>query len=228
MQPLQTSYVSVEPKRYLVSINNFSEQVNTAIGAYYNLEQIERDIIFSISYSLCPAINLRDGERFLALFREIETIAMKLSKPKPLTDAERDVVQKLEDIANSIKENSPGACDRVMGFVGKITGGKPPLAASILDFLRSYDVVFSDLWDIKGKRGLVDIRHKLAHRGSNYVHHQGLSVATFHLSLLSERVVSALLGLSFNNDGCTFGIDEWLQMNYVNVLKARVFDISIA
>lgn len=228
IQPLQTSYVSVEPKRYLVLINKLSEQVNTAISAYYNLGQRERKFIFSLSYSLCPAISLRDGERFMALFRELESIAAKCSKRKPMTDAERSVVQELENIANSIQESSHDVCDRLRGFARKISGGMPPLATSILDFLRSNNVVVSDLWGIEGDRGLVGIRNKLAHRGSHYVHHQGLAVATFHLSILSERVVYSVLGLYFNNGVHTFRRDDWLQMEYVNALKERIFDVSIA
>ena len=61
IQPLKTSYVGVEPKRYLVPISDLSRQINRAIATYYNLNEKERSFVFSLSYSLCPAISLRDG-----------------------------------------------------------------------------------------------------------------------------------------------------------------------
>ena len=228
MQPLQTSYVSVEPKRYLVSIRTLSEQVNSAIDAYYHLGERERSFVFSMSYSLCPAISLRDGERFMALFRVLESIATKCSQRKPLTDAEKAVIEKLEDIANLIQESNPDVCDRVRGFAGKFAGGMPPLVNKILNFLRNNDVVISDLWSVEGKRGLVGIRNKLAHRGSHYIHHQGLAVATFHLSLLSERIVCSLLSLSLDEGHRQFRKEMWLQMDYVQVLKGRIYNVSTA
>lgn len=224
IEPLQTSYVSVEPNRYLVSMDELSRQVNSAIDAYYKLGERERSFIFSLSYSLCPAISLRDGERFMSLFRVLESIATKCSQRKSLTDAEKATISKLEDVANSMQESSPEVSGRVRGFSKKLASGEPSLTTKILDFIGSYNVVFSGLWSIKGDRGLVGIRHKLAHGGANYIHHQGLAVATFHLSLLSERVACSLLGLTLKDGHRGFRRDEWLEMNYVKGLKARIFD----
>ncbi len=228
VQPLQTSYVGVKPNQYLLSISELSQQVNRAIDTYYKFDERERHFVFSLSYSLCPAISLRDGERFMSLFRVLESIATKCSQKKPLTNVEQTVISTLKDLANSMQENSPDVSERVRGFARKIESREPSLAIKLLDFLGRNNVVVSDLWSIEGDCGLIGIRNKLAHRGSHYIHHQGLAVATFHLSLLSERLVCSLLDLSLKNGHKGFQREEWLVMGYVAVLKGRIFNTSTA
>ncbi len=224
LRPLSTNCVSVDPKHFLVDMDNLSKQVNSALKNYHQLGEVEKKYIFNLSYSLSPAINLRDSERFMSLFRELEYISGD-AKRRILKENENLLVEKFDIIAESFSGIDPEICERVKGFSRMISGGKPSLGERLIIYLQSKDVYYADLWSILGKNSLTDIRNKLTHRGAHYVHHQGLAVATLHLSLLTERIAFALLGISLNPQiHNQLKLDDWLQADYVRTLKDRVFD----
>lgn len=226
LEPPRTAYVSVEPKRYLVNIRSMSERMEAALGAYYALNEPERKFVNDLSYSLRPVSKIGDSEWFMAMFRDLESIAGKTASPQALSDYEMRAVDELRRLADTIKAGSTEMSDRITGFANKVEGGFPPVTESICSLFQKYGVRSSDLWELSGRKGLVSIRHKLAHRGAERVHHQGLAVATFHLSLLNERLVHCILGLDFSDDTFRAGRDEWLQRGYVKSVKEYLFDAA--
>jgi hypothetical protein len=227
LQPGSTPYVGVAPEQYLSSWGNLSDQVDCAINGYYGLGEDERKAVFALSYCLSPAIKLQDGERFMALFRQFESMGRKASVRQPLTEDENDLLKKLSEIADSYLANNRAAVyDRINGFARKVSGGSAPLSEDLADLLRRKGVRSADLWRVAGANSLMKIRDKLAHGGSHRIHHQGLAVATFHLSLLAERLVFALLRLSLEKSiDNQIARDEWLQPAYVRSLQESIFNV---
>lgn len=226
LEPSRTTYVSVEPKRYLVNIRSLSERMEAALAAYHDLSDTERKFVDDLSYSLRPVAKIGDGEWFMAMFRDLESIAGKAASSQALNEDETRAVDELRRLANSFKADGSEMSERINGFAQKVEGGFPPVTDNICSLFQRYAVRSSDLWDVSGSKGLVSIRNKLAHRGPGRIHHQSLAVATFHLSLLIERLVHCILGLEILGDAFHSGRDEWLQRSYVENVKKYVFDAA--
>ncbi|WP_417502868.1 hypothetical protein [Marinobacter sp.] len=226
LEPSRTNYISVEPKRYLVSIRSLSGQMEAALAAYHDLDDLERKFVDDLSYSLRPVTKIGDGEWFMAMFRDLESIAGKSASPQPLSEGEAKAVDELCRLADSFKEDSSEISERFKGFARKVGGGVLPVTESICSLFQKYAVYSSDLWEVSGSKGLVRIRHKLAHRGPGRIHQQGLAVATLHLSLLNERLLHGILGLEISGDELHSGRDEWLQRGYVESVKKYLFDAA--
>ncbi|MBO0216876.1 hypothetical protein J0676_25755, partial [Vibrio sp. Vb2880] len=77
-----------------------------------------------------------------------------------------------------------------------------------------------DLWSIRGKSGLLNIRNHFGHEGNHNVGHQGLAVATLHLTILIERVILGVLNFKLESSVQWELIQEpWLNLEYANRLK---------
>ena len=97
---------------------------------------------------------------------------------------------------------------------------KTSAADSIDNFLSKHRVFKEDLWSIRGKSGLLNIRNHLAHEGNHNVDHQGLAVATLHLTILIERVILGVLNFKLESSVQWELIQEpWLNLEYANRLK---------
>lgn len=220
LDPLQTSYVGVEPKCYLVSSQNFQGMINSAIKNYYHISDEKQKSIYYLSYCLCPAIKLRSEERFMALFRGLECLAVKLKFDKVLDDKDKVLIDELNKLAGTFGSNSPDLCDRVKGIIRRISENS---LNDKLKFLLK-DVRCSDLWSIDGEKGLSGIRNKLAHGGNRGLNHQGLAVSVLHLSIIVERFVFALLGLIIEKHIYEkIRQDEWLRPSYIKSLKEIIY-----
>lgn len=222
----RTTYVSVKPKRYLVSVRSLSERMEAALAAYHDLDDLERKFVDDLSYSLRPVAKIGDGEWFMAMFRDLESIAVKSASSQPLSEGEAAAVDGLRRLADFLNEDCSEMSRRINGFAKKVEGGVPPVTENIFSLFQRYAVYSSDLWEVSGGKGLVSIRNKLAHRGPGRVHHQALAVATLHLSLLTERLVHCILGLEISGDELHSGRDEWLQRDYVESVKKYVFNAA--
>ena len=226
LEPSRTNYVSVEPKRYLVSIHSLSRRMEAALAAYHDLGDLERKFVDALSYSLRPVAKIGDGEWFMAMFRDLESIAGKSASSQPLSEGETRAVDELLRLADSFQEDCFAMSKRINGFAQKVKGGIPPVTENICNLFKKYAVNSSDLWEVSGSKGLVSIRNKLAHRGPGRVHHQGLAVATLHLSLLNERLLHCILGLEISGDELHSGRDEWLQRGYVENVRKYLFNTA--
>lgn len=225
LEPSKTTYIGVEPKRFLVTVFTLAEKMEAALRAYYNLREQMRQSVDQLSNSLRPAIKLRDSEWFMAMFRDIESIAVRSAPRQGVTDDEKSSTDGLRRLAEAFRESNPAVFDRISGFARKMESGSLPVTQSICWLLQENGVRSSDLWAVNGDKGLVGIRNKLVHSGAHRIHSQGLAVAAFHLSLLNERLVHSMLGLDCSGDELHSGVDEWLQRDYVNSLKKCVYDV---
>ncbi|SBS29302.1 hypothetical protein MAQ5080_01353 [Marinomonas aquimarina] len=227
IEPSETHYAGLEPKKYVASINDLSEVVNKAIHTHKLLQGRGRQWLFFLSYGLSPAIQLQDAERFMSLFRTLEKISSESYEPKAPTDANKVAAEMLQDLADSMEEMGLDTSSRMKGFAKMLTNGDSPLADKIINFLNAHSVSFKDLWDIEGKKkGLIGIRNKLAHGGAHYINHQSLAVATFHLSVLAERVACTLLEIPWKESHRREMRDEWLDPSYVQVLQNEVLKVK--
>lgn len=224
LEPSRTAYVSVEPKLYMVNLHSLADRMEAALGAYYDLNEQKRKFVDQLSYSLRPASKIGDGEWFMAMFRELEFIAGKSASPQALSEGERHAVDQLRLLADAFAKSSSRVAARITGFANKVEGGIPPVTQNICSLFQKYGVRSSDLWEVSGSKGLVEIRNKLAHRGADRIHRQGLAVATFHLSLLNERLAHSILGLEILGNEFHSGGDQWLHRVYVESLKKCLFD----
>ena len=94
---------------------------------------------------------------------------------------------------------------------------------SIKSLLSKYRVSTDGLWPVEGKFGLLTIRNHLAHAGNHGIDHQGLSVATLHLSILIERLVFGILKLTLEHSIEQDSKREpWLEWDYVERLKSII------
>ncbi|EHH1227999.1 hypothetical protein J7G27_004372 [Vibrio vulnificus] len=224
--PIETNYSGVEPKSYLVSVKDFEQQVNLGFINYQLLPEQTRKAIYQLSYTLSPAIKLRVEERFMSLFKGLESIASKLPCTKVLTPDDHLLVKCLDDVSKSFEHTNPQISERINGFISMVNRRDLPLKDKIVLLLKKHNVQFNDLWEISSEKGLTGIRNKLAHKGSIGVNHQGLAVSTFHLSLMVERLVFRILGLTLDPHIATeIKQDEWLSNSYFNTLKKDVFKV---
>jgi hypothetical protein len=224
INPIQTNYVGVEPKNYLVSIEKFQEQVNFGIQNYQSLDEQNKKSLFQLSYKLSPAIELRDEERFMSLFKGLESIASKLSANKEATLDDKLLIESLSEISRCFENPNPKIYERVNGFINLVGKNDLPLKDKLILLLEKRNVQCIDLWLIKGDKGLTGIRNKLAHEGAVGVNHQGLAVSTLHLALLVERLTFSLLSLTMEPYIATqIKQDEWLNSSYFNALKTNIF-----
>jgi len=219
----KTTYVSVEPKQYMVSKNTLALKMQAALSAYYALENNKQECINKLSNCLRPARKLHDSEWFMAMFRVLEGIANKATPKRPISEVETSAVIELRKLAYAFHDSDPDMFERIFGFAKKMESGELPISERICRLLMKNSVAHKDLWPVDGTDGLVNIRNKLAHSGAHLLHQQGLAVATFHLSLLNERVVHHILGLDYSDDEFHRGNDEWLQHAYVDGLRRRIF-----
>lgn len=226
LNPIKTNYVGVDPKNYLVTLKQFQVQVNTGIENYQSLNEQRKDSLFQLSYSLSPAIVLKDEERFMSLFRGLESISSKLSSCKELTTEDELLKDSLTKVSESFKQTNPKIFDRVNGLIKMVSKNDLSLKDKLKLLLENENVLCANLWSVEGDKGLTGIRNKLAHKGAVGVNHQGLAVATFHLSLLVERLVFNILRLTMesyikNQEQR----DEWLSISYFDALKRNIFKV---
>jgi hypothetical protein len=222
----ETNYIGVEPKNYLVSFKKFQEQVNAGIKNYQSLEQQSKDALFQLSYALSPAIDLKDEERFMSLFKRLESIANKLSGCKESTPEDKLLIESLREVSESFKQTNPKIYERVNGFIIMVSKNDLSLRDKLKLLLKNKNVFCADLWPVESDKGLTRIRNTLAHQGAVGVNHHGLAVSTLHLSLLVERLVFNILSLTMESDIATqIKRDEWLSSSYFNALKTNIFRV---
>jgi len=221
----KTTYVSVEPKRFLVTVGTLAKKMESALLAYYDLIPERRGFVDRLSNSLRPTIKMYDSEWFMAMFKDIESISKKCTPKQMATEDEIGAAHELRHFAEPFQESSRSVFDCISEFAKQLENGRPKNTTQCICWLlQENDVYSSDLWAVDGNSGLVRIRNKLAHSGAHRLHHQALAVATFHLSLLNERLIHCMLGLDCSDDEFHSGRDEWLQHSYVSSLKKCVFN----
>ena len=222
LDTIQTSYCLYEPQLFLVSHFEFENMVNTGLNNYYKLSTNEKQIVHKFSFNLCSALERRDDVKYMALFSALESYAKK-SKPKieDLDTTSSKAIELIEDIAMEYKTANHPLFRKLKGLTNEIK--RHSAANSINDLLSKYNVLTTDLWAIKTKNGLLTIRNHLAHEGNHGVDHQGLAVATLHLSILIERLVLGVLKLKLETSvQQDLRREPWLDLEYANKLKGLI------
>jgi hypothetical protein len=218
LEPLTTKYLPYEPHAYLVNQRCFATLTSTATEELIELDPKMKDIFKHITLGLAPFINMQTSERFLSMFHALE--ACRVLAPKVVGDAKADVVLK-EALKASKQGLDDSIAERIDGFIEMVEKGKPSLKQQLGWVLAEWKIQTGDLWPLSGPDnlpGLKEVRDKLAHSGPKALHTQGLAVATWHLSILLERVLLTLLNISIADTAAASNRlmrEEWYQPAYL-------------
>ncbi|MEQ1814085.1 MAG: hypothetical protein ABL860_06485 [Candidatus Nitrotoga sp.] len=154
--------------------------------------QVQMKAIFKhMTLGLTPFINMRTSEHFLSMFHALEACRVLAQEVKVDADS-----AKLVEIFEAAKQGVDAKiAKRIDGIIKMV--GRPTLQQQLESVLMGkWNVSTDDLWPISGSDnlpGLKQVRDKLAHSGPKALHTHGLTVATWHLSILLERVLLTLL-----------------------------------
>lgn len=220
LNAIQTNYALYEPRSYLVSrkVDELEKMINIGLSNYYGLEESEQDMVHKLSFDLCSSVQRRDDAKYMALFTALESYAKKLSLTLELDKTRSKSIQLIKEAAKPHKKVDHEVYQMLMNLTSDIK--KTSAADSIDNFLSKHRVFKEDLWSIRGKSGLLNIRNHLAHEGNHNVDHQGLAVATLHLTILIERVILGVLNFKLESSVQWELIQEpWLNLEYANRLK---------
>ena len=217
LETTQTKYSLPKPEKYLVTSDELEATVNLGLKNYYALEKSKQDIVHKLSFNLCSAIERRDEVKYMALFTNLESLAKDLMPEQELDNISSKVIELIKTVAIPQKTTNHSVFTKLMDLTSHVKKSKT--AADAIDSLLSkYRVKSQDLWSIRGNNGLLNIRNHLAHTGNHGINHQGLFVATFHLTILIERLVLSMLDLTL----VEFNREPWLKLDYFETLKNEI------
>lgn len=224
LDAIRTNYSLYEPLSYLVSskIDELEKMINTGLSKYYDLDAQEQDMVHKLSFDLCSSVQRRDDAKYMALFTALESYAKKLSLTLELDETRSKSIQSIKEAAKLHQKVDHDVYQMLMSLTSDIK--KISTADSIDNFLSKHRVYKEDLWSIRGKSGLLNIRNHLAHEGNHNVDHQGLAVATLHLTILIERVILGALNLKLESSvQWELKQEPWLNLEYANRLKNFIY-----
>lgn len=213
LEPILPKNYSTPPDDYLVKAPQLIQVIERACHAFSGLSSEMQQIVEKMALGLVPFNKLGHEERFRTMFYGLES-CRKFASKTPSSE----VLQARDEVLTALKaahvQVSGRAADRLQGFIQSVeTGPKVDLRIQLEEVLGNWKVVTSDLWPLFGSEaepGLVKIRDKLSHSGSSSVNSDSLVLATYHLSLLSERIILAILGVPLDE---TLVSPESLQMD---------------
>lgn len=220
LNAIQTNYALYEPRSYLVSrkVDELEKMINKGLSNYYGLSDSEQHMVYELSFALCSSVQRRDDAKFMALFTALESYAKKLSLTLELDETRSKSIQLIKEAAKPHQKLDHEVYQMLMSLTSDIK--KTSAADSIDNFLSKHRVFKENLWSIRGKSGLLNIRNHLAHEGNHNVDHQGLAVATLHLTILIERVILGALNLKLESSvQRELRQEPWLNLEYANRLK---------
>lgn len=224
LDAIKTNYSLYEPPSFLAirKIDELEKMINTGLSNYYDLDASEQDMIHKLSFNLCSSLQPRDDAKYMALFTALESYAKKL--PLDLDETSKKVIQLIREVAKPHQETDHSVYKKLMDLTSETSGIKKISTANAIDnFLSKYGVRKADLWSIGGRGGLLKIRNKLAHEGNHNVDHQGLTVATLHLTILIERVILGVLNLKLDSSvQRELEQEPWLDLQYTDRLKKLI------
>ena len=225
MEPILPKSYSIPPDDYLVREPKLIEVIEQACRAFSRLSSEMQQTVEKMALGLVPFNKLGHEERFRTMFYGLESCRKFASKiPSPEILQARDEV--LVALKSAHEQVNGRAAQRLQGFIQSVeTGPKVDLRIQLEEVLENWKVVTHDLWPLFGndmEPGLVKIRDKLSHSGSSSVNSESLVLATYHMSLLIERVVLAILGIPLDETLVSpesLQIDPWHARD--RILSAR-------
>lgn len=198
LEPITTKYLPYEPHDYLVDKHSFETLTNVATKEWAALDPTMKDIFKHMSVGLAPFMNLQTSERFILMFQALEACRALAPEYGNAQDKTNDDALLLA-LEAAKRGADVGVVERIEGFIKTVKKGRLSLLQRLEWVLMHRGVNRDDLWPLSGPDnlpGLKQVRDKLAHSGQKALHPQGLAVATWHLSVLLERVLLALLKVS--------------------------------
>ena len=201
LDPLTTKYIPYEPHDYLVDQRCFASLTSAATKELAALDPQMKDIFKHMSVGLTPFINMQVLERFILIFQSLE--ACRAFAPKFGNAEHKEDDDALLLVLEAAKQGAVvGVVERIEGFIKTVKNGRLSLLQQLEWVLMTWSVKNDDLWPLSGPDalpGLKEVRDKLAHSGPKALHPQGLAVATWHLSILLERVLLTLLKIPLSD-----------------------------
>jgi len=203
LEPLTTKYLPYEPHDYLVDQRSFASLTSTATKELAALDPKMKDIFKHMSVGLAPFINMPESERFLLMFQSLEACRALAQRIGVDSDSAKNNAKLIEVLESAKQGIDAKIAERIDGFIERVRTGKPSLKQQLEWVLvEEWKVKTNDLWALSGNKkmpGLIQVRDELAHSGSKALHPQALAVATWHLSILLERVLLTLLKIPLSD-----------------------------
>ncbi|WP_239797491.1 hypothetical protein [Candidatus Nitrotoga arctica] len=201
LDPITTKYIPYEPHDYLVDQRSFASLTSSATKELAALDPQMKNIFKHMSIGLTPSINMQVSERFLRMFQALE--ACRAFAPKFGNAKHKEDDDALLLVLEAAKQGAiVEVVERIEGFIKTVKNGRLSLLQRLEWVLMTWSVKNDDLWPLSGPDplpGLKEVRDKLAHSGPKALHPQGLAVATWHLSILLERVLLTLLKIPLSD-----------------------------
>lgn len=233
LEPSTTKYIPYEPHDYLVNRNCFSSLSSKAIKELTALDPQMKDIFKHMSIGLAPFINMQMSERFLLMFQALEGCRVLAQKVEGDADSVKNDAKLIEVLEAARKGVDTRIAERIDGFIKRVKTGKPSLKQQLEWVLvEKWKVKTDDLWALSGNEklpGLIQVRDELAHSGPKALHTQGLAVATWHLSILLERVLLTLLKVPIADTSAAPNRlirEPWYQPAYLRIQRKLVIQAN--
>ncbi|WP_374580882.1 hypothetical protein [Pseudoduganella sp.] len=231
--PILPKNFAMQPYEYLVQESQLENVMQRACVNFSKLAPKLKRTVEKIALGLSPYNHLGDEERFRAMFYGLES-CRKLTSKVPSAEVLKARDEVLVALKFAHKELSGAAAERVNGFINSVENGpKVDLRIEIEEVLDNWKVARSDLWPLYGSEaepGLVKIRDKLSHSGGTSVNNDSLVLATYHLSLLMERIILAILDIPLSETLLSpeaLKIDPWYARDRVLSARRAAFTKSV-
>jgi hypothetical protein len=226
LDPLSTQYIPIEHNDYLVGKSDFENLVTGALKEFSLMDPLAKEYFRDFTIGLVPFVEMQTSQRFLSMFHALEGCRKSGGGlPPDLEVNESDVL--LKDALERAKVGvDPSIGERIDGLIERID--KTSLRKELGFVLKSWSISTSGLWPLFGTKsnaGLIEIRNKLSHSTPKNVTSLGLVVATWHLSILIERILLTLLKIPIENTSAGVGQyrrDEWEDPVFLSEQRKQV------
>lgn len=227
--PITTSFWGFRPGEYIFHGSELKDKIRVACQNFSAAEPAVQKAVEQISLGLVPFLEYRHGERFLAMFYGLEA-CRRFAAKEPSDDVRADTEKLLNALEAAKNATSDRVKERLQGMINGIERGpKVDLRIQLEEVLDHWKVERDDLWPVFGTEtlpGLKNIRDKLSHKGGTAVNSGSIVIATYHLSVLLERLVLAFLRMSL--EGSTVSRqylrdDSWCSPTVIQQERERAF-----
>lgn len=237
LQPNLAPYMGLEKSGFLAFSDEFEKCVEELVNKYLEKSKRTKDVIKHLSVSIAPHITVPDEPRFLRMFGAFE-LAIDLAKrtaleKRKIGESNAELVAHLKLLRIVIEGKSSlftaKLLERVDGFIKVVESGSPSFSVKLEAFFKEYPAFSffaSDLWPIEDsdkKLGLKEMRNKLTHGVHGKINFQAFAVASWHFSILIERLIFVVLGADvpqgIRRDSILLTRNEWYDRVYWTSLQ---------
>lgn len=228
LDPVKPEKTALQPHSELVGRANLQEDLAKATRHFSELQPELQKLIELMGMGLVPYVQQHPTDRFLSLFHALEK-CRKFATREPSAEVQA-VTDELLGILRSAQDSSTGpVSDRLAGLVTSVLSGpKVDLKIQLEEIFAKWNIVSRDIWPLTGREkmpGLKQVRDRLSHSGSTAVNSTCLPVATFHLAVLVERIVLALLSIRVDHTEVSvqgMARDGWFDAAFVEEERRKI------